>query len=82
MDTPTARQTKVLQAIDASYLKRWRGPTLREILDALELPATSTMAAVDHLAALERKGYAERLPGITGGVRLTAAGQAWVRRAK
>jgi repressor LexA len=82
LPTPTARQTQVLACIDESWLKRWRGPSLKEIQRALKLPLGNVQGASDHLRALQKKGYVERREGEAYAVRLTSSGMQWVRRAK
>ena len=81
-DEPTARQTEVLQAIDAARLQGF-GPSQRELCDALGLPRRYTQAVTDHLKALEKKGYVTRGPrGFARALTLTDAGRRWVRRAR
>lgn len=56
----TARQEQVLALVRAYYAEHGYGPTLRELRQKLAI--ASTNAVVEHLRALERKGYLNRGP--------------------
>ena len=77
-DTPTPRQTSVMQAIDSARLEERRGPSLSELARALEI---SVPGVVGHLLALEKKGLATRT-GEPYSLALTDSGRRWVRRAR
>ena len=60
----TSRQREVLDFILESIRDRGYPPTILEICEAFGI--SSTNGANDHLLALERKGYIERLPKARG----------------
>ena len=70
---PTAKQLKVLRFVADFRARHSYAPTHREICD--HFGWTSTVAAVSHLEALERRGLVERVRGIARGLRLTEGGQ-------
>ena len=57
----TARQTRLLQVIEATLTTRGYVPTLQEMAHAMGI--ASLYGVKRHLAALERKGFIRRLPG-------------------
>lgn len=63
----TKRQEQVLSFIIAYLRKEGVPPTLQEIGEALGI--RSLRGVTDHLEALERKGYIERLSGSARGIR-------------
>lgn len=63
----TARQEQVLRFIVEYLRKEGAPPTLQEIGEALGI--RSLRGVTDHLEALERKGYIERLSGSARGIR-------------
>lgn len=65
---PTRRQQAVLDLVRASMLERGFAPTVREMGDVLGI--NSTNGVMDHIKALERKGWIERTPGTQRGLRL------------
>lgn len=67
---PTARQREVLDYIGESIANRGYPPTLREI--AKRMGMSSDNAARQHIEALVRKGYVERVPLKARGLRLIA----------
>ncbi len=67
MDELTARQQQVLTLIRESMVERGFPPTRAEIAAALGF--RSVNAAEVHIKALIRKGYVERLPGASRGIR-------------
>ena len=68
----TKRQVETLQAIRA-HIKEWGMPPTRIQL-ARTLGVKSDSTATAHLAALERRGYVELLPGQDRGIRLLREG--------
>lgn len=60
----TDRQAEVLAFIEANV--GYFGPAIREIAEALHIKGHN--AVVGHLAALERKGYIRRTPGVARGI--------------
>lgn len=64
----TNRQKEVLNFIVLFIRDNGMPPTIREIADALGI--NSTNAANDHLVALEKKGYIERVPMTSRGIKL------------
>ena len=77
----TARQAQVLEVIEKAIRAQGYPPTIREI--GAQLGIRSPQGVSDHLAALERKGYLERIPDPSDGraklVRITERGlQAWL----
>jgi repressor LexA len=67
----TERQATVLAHVRDHIDTHGYPPTVREICDRFGW--SSTQAAHDHLAALARKGYLERVPNIARGLRLLPA---------
>ncbi len=67
-DPLTKRQAQVLAWIEESVSERGIAPSIPELMQLLG--STSPTAAADHLKALERKGYIERLPGTARGLRV------------
>jgi len=74
MNDLTARQLKVLEYLRRYIRARGYPPTIREIRDAFGL--RSNRGIVDHLRALERKGYIRRMPGISRGIEIADRGEA------
>lgn len=70
---PTKRQLEVLRFVAAHRRSEGYAPTCREICD--HFGWASTVAAVSHLRALERRGLVQRVVGIARGLRLTAKGE-------
>lgn len=70
----TERQGEVLVFIAWHLEHEGVPPTLREIAGFLGIGSN------DHLDALVRKGYLERTPLRSRGLRLTALGLLWLRR--
>lgn len=66
----TKRQAQVLEWIEESIANRGIAPSIPELMQLLG--STSPTGAADHLKALERKGYIERMPGTARGLRLTS----------
>lgn len=64
----TKRQAQVLAWIEESIVNRGIAPSIPELMQLLG--SKSPTAAADHLKALERKGYIERMPGTARGLRL------------
>ena len=62
----TARQQEILDFICACIVKRYP-PTLREIGKHFRF---SEKAALDHVNAIERKGYIERFPKLPRGIKV------------
>lgn len=69
---PTPRQLEVLRYIASSLRARAIPPTIREICERFGW--ASTIAAVDHLAALERKGLVTRIARVARGLMISEAG--------
>lgn len=65
----TARQSEILQLIQAAVSQTGFPPTRAEIAKALGFKSAN--AAEDHLRALEKKGYITLTPGASRGIRLT-----------
>ena len=61
MKALTDKQRAVLEFLASSARRRGFPPTIREIRDAFRL--RSNRSVVDHLRALERKGWIRRIPG-------------------
>ena len=72
MEDLAPRQREVLEVIASWVQQRGIPPSLREIGDVLGIRSTNGVA--DHIKALVRKGYIERVSGsgIARGLRLTA----------
>ena len=68
MDDLTARQRQVLACIADHIDRNGYPPTLREIADHLGI--SGTLGVMKHLRALEKKGYIEKEPGSSRGIRL------------
>jgi repressor LexA len=66
----TARQRSVFDYVCRYMRERGYPPTIREIRDAFHL--RSNRGVVDHLRALERKGYIRRVPGISRAIEIEA----------
>jgi SOS-response transcriptional repressor LexA len=64
----TEKQAAVLGFIERHIAMEGRAPTIREI--GASLRVDSTNGVVDHLKALERKGYIQREPGRVYGIRV------------
>jgi repressor LexA len=64
----TARQEMVLGLIRESIVTRGSAPSVRELAEALGV--RSTNGIVDHLKALQRKGFIERTNHQARGIRL------------
>ncbi len=67
MKTLTDRQQKVLAFVEEFCSRQGYPPTVREVAAAFGI---QPRAAVDHLAALRRKGYLHREPGVSRGLTL------------
>ena len=67
----TDRQMRVLVAIEQFLDSRGYPPTVRALCDMLEMSSTNGM--LEHLRALERKGYIERDRGEARGIRVVVA---------
>ena len=65
----TPRQQQVLEIVAAQFKDHGRAPTVREIASAMGVKAVGPIQ--DHLKALVQKGYLERDPGLSRGLRLT-----------
>ena len=65
----TDRQQTVLAFVEEFCERQGYPPTVREVAAAFGI---QPRAAVDHLAALRRKGYLHREPGLSRGLSLTA----------
>ena len=63
----TDRQQTVLAFVEAFCSRQGYPPTVREVAAAFGI---QPRAAVDHLAALKRKGYLHREPGVSRGLSL------------
>ena len=63
----TDRQQKVLTFVEEFCSRQGYPPTVREVAAAFGI---QPRAAVDHLAALKRKGYLHRDPGVSRGLSL------------
>ena len=68
MDKLTTRQRQVLNFIRRSLQKNGIAPTRAEIADAIGFQSKN--AALDHLKALERKGFIKRAPNKHRGIRI------------
>ena len=64
----TERQRSVLAMVEEFCNRQGYPPTVREVAAAFGI---QPRAAVDHLAALKRKGYLHREPGLSRGLTLT-----------
>ena len=64
----TDRQQTVLTFVEEFCSRQGYPPTVREVAAAFGI---QPRAAVDHLAALKRKGYLHREPGLSRGLSLT-----------
>ncbi|MFH1596747.1 MAG: transcriptional repressor LexA [Pseudomonadota bacterium] len=64
----TDRQQRVLAMVEEFCNRQGYPPTVREVAAAFGI---QPRAAVDHLAALKRKGYLHREPGLSRGLTLT-----------
>lgn len=69
----TARQHEVLTYVSDYIAEHGYPPTLREI--ASHFGWASSLAAGDHLRALEKKGFITRTPMISRGLALTELGE-------
>jgi len=67
----TGRQQSVLEYIARHAREKGYPPTIREIRDAFHLK--SNRGVVDHLRALERKGFIRRAPGSSRAIELLRA---------
>jgi repressor LexA len=65
----TDRQQSVLAFVEEFCERQGYPPTVREVAAAFGI---QPRAAVDHLAALRRKGYLHREPGLSRGLSLTS----------
>lgn len=74
----TPRQLDVYRQIVAHVVDAGRMPTLRELCERLEL--SSTNAAREHLAALERKGWISRQSETSRSIRLIRGVPHWILR--
>lgn len=77
MDKLTTRQRQVLNFIRRSLQKNGIAPTRAEIADAMGFQ--SKTAAVDHLKALERKGYLRLHSDLSRGIQLLDGSEAATR---
>jgi repressor LexA len=64
----TKRQQELYDFIVSFMKEHGYPPTIEEIGDACQIKWPT--AVVDHLQALEKKGYIERIPGISRGIKL------------
>ncbi|MFZ5448797.1 MAG: transcriptional repressor LexA [Thermodesulfobacteriota bacterium] len=67
MKTLTDRQQEVLAFVEGFCSRQGYPPTVREVAAAFGI---QPRAAADHLAALKRKGYLNREPGVSRGLSL------------
>lgn len=63
----TKRQYEILQYVHETIKETSRPPTIREI--GREFSISSTKGVFDHLSALEKKGWIERIKGQARGIR-------------
>lgn len=68
------KQTECLKVVTDHIDREGYPPSLREICAAMGI--RSTNGAAEHLAALERKGWIERVGGKSRGVRVISRGDA------
>jgi len=68
MKLMTEKQQAVLEFVEEFCARQGYPPTVREVAAAFGI---QPRAAVDHLAALKRKGYLHREPGLSRGLTLT-----------
>lgn len=71
MNGITERQRVVLRYIEETIREHGAPPTVREIARALKFK--SHMAASCHLAALEKKGFISRRPGLARNIKILRA---------
>ncbi len=64
----TSRQERLLRFIESAQARHGYMPTLPEMANAMSI--RSLQGVVDHLAALERKGYIRRVPGRSRAIEL------------
>jgi repressor LexA len=64
----TGRQRRILRFVEKFVQENGYPPTIREIRDAFHLK--SNRGVVDHLRALERKGFIRRVPGISRAIEI------------
>jgi repressor LexA len=69
----------MLLELVADGVARGMAPTIRELADLLGL--RSTNGVTDHIKWLEKKGFIERVPRISRGLRVTPAGYEAIGRA-
>lgn len=67
----TTRQVQVLRCVESFLDARGYPPSIRELCELLDV--TSTTGMVEHLRALERKGYLARDAGERRGMRVLVA---------
>lgn len=72
MDDLTPQQARILDFIRKAAGRDGSPPTLAEICEAFGFSVRAT--AAQHLKAIEQKGYIERVPGISRGIRLRETG--------
>jgi len=70
MENPTPRQQQVLDFVTSHIDNNGYPPTLREI--GLHLGVSGNVSVIQHLEALERKGYIRRESGSSRGIVLTS----------
>lgn len=75
MEPLSRRQKDVLQIIEEYLTKQGFPPSIREIANRLGL--SGTVSVVQHLNALERKGYIKRSRSSSRGITVTAEGAGW-----
>lgn len=68
MEKLTGKQSEILQFLVRHQHETGFPPTVREVAEAFGY--RSPKAASDHLAALERKGYIDRIDGMARGLRV------------
>ena len=73
----TARQRRVLKAIEDFILAHGYSPTIRRLGELLRIPNPS--AVFKHVASLEKKGYVRRVKGELRLIGFPAAAEAWVK---
>lgn len=78
IDEPTDRQLEILELIAHSIEDDGIPPTIREVMAALEIRSTNSVA--DHFRAMVRKGHLERTGvNVARGLRITERGWFWLK---
>ncbi len=62
------RQQEILEFMRSYWRAHQRAPTIREIQERFKISSTSVVS--HHLQALDRKGYINRTPGVSRGIKL------------